>query len=133
MEEICNVVHAAGQRAYAIRPYNSRKTYTAKNTFDVGKTMSDVEKITSDIIQIISDLFSPACNALKTISLRNYPRTNYCCWFSSVYRFCFTLCAGISISRPPFLRTGGKVPLRGSLRYGARSRAAGARAAGAWS
>ena len=38
MEEICNVAHAVAERAYAIRPYNWRKTNTAKTTSDVGKT-----------------------------------------------------------------------------------------------
>ena len=62
---VCGVAHAVAYRAYAIRPYNLRKTKincyfpnTSKNTFDIGKTMSYVEKIMSDIIQITSDLFS---------------------------------------------------------------------------
>ncbi len=59
---VCGMVHAAAYRAYAIRPYKWRKTNTAKNTFDVGKTMSYVEKIMSDIIQTTSDLFSPIAN-----------------------------------------------------------------------
>ena len=46
---ICDVVaavrgadYAVAYRAYAIRPYNFRKTNTAKIIFDVGKTMSYV-------------------------------------------------------------------------------------------
>ena len=50
------MVHAVAHRAYAIRPYKWRKPNTAKNIFDVGKTMSDVEKIISDIIQTTSDI-----------------------------------------------------------------------------
>ncbi len=59
---ICDAVLAVAYRAYAMRPYNFRKTNTAKNTFDVVKTMSDVEKITSDIIQTTSDLFLSFAN-----------------------------------------------------------------------
>ena len=56
MAVACDVVHAVAHRAYAIRPYKWRKPNTAKNIFDVGKTMSDVEKIISDIIQTTSDI-----------------------------------------------------------------------------
>ncbi len=35
---VSDAVHAVAYRAYAIRPYNSRKTNLAKNTFDVRKT-----------------------------------------------------------------------------------------------
>ena len=60
-----DAVYAVAYRAYAIRPYNFRKTNTAKIIFDVGKTMSYVEKIMSDIIQTTSDLFLSTCNLLK--------------------------------------------------------------------
>ncbi len=52
-----------------MRPYIYGKTNTAKNTFDVGKTMSDVEKITSDIIQTTSDLFFFFCKPLGNKNL----------------------------------------------------------------
>ena len=69
---ICDVVaavrgadYAVAYRAYAIRPYERRKTQTnhsfpntPKTTTDLGKTMSDVGKNISDIIQTTSDLFS---------------------------------------------------------------------------
>ena len=67
---VCDVVWAAVYRAYAIRPYNFRKTKivrifpnTRKNISDLRKTMSDVGKITSDIIRTASDLFPPFANA----------------------------------------------------------------------
>ncbi len=54
---LCHAVQTVAYRAYAIRPYKSRKTIIAhsfqnvpKITFDVEKTMSYVEKIISDII-----------------------------------------------------------------------------------
>ncbi len=39
---VCNAVRAVAYRAYAIRPYKSRKTNTAKPTFDAGKIISDI-------------------------------------------------------------------------------------------
>ena len=66
---VCCAVYAVACRAYAIRPYNYRKTIiahpfpnTPKNTFDVGKTTLDVGKIMSDVIQTISDLFCTLTN-----------------------------------------------------------------------
>ncbi len=67
---VCGAAHAVAYRAYAIRPYNFRKTIivrpfpnSPKNTFDVGKTMSYVEKIISDIIKTTSDIiFAVAIN-----------------------------------------------------------------------
>ncbi len=38
MAVACGAFLAVAYRAYAIRPYNFRKTNTAKITFDVGKT-----------------------------------------------------------------------------------------------
>ena len=64
MAEVCDAVLAVAYRAYAIRPYNFRKTKVAKITWDIGKTMSYVEKIMSDIIQTTSDLFCTLCNVL---------------------------------------------------------------------
>ncbi len=63
---VYHAVHAAACRTYAKRPCKRCKTNTAKNTFDVGKTMSDVGKIISDIIQTTSDLFQPFYNVLKS-------------------------------------------------------------------
>jgi len=57
-----NMFQTLVYRAYAIRPYKSRKTNTAKTTFDVGKTMSYVEKIMSDVIQTTSDIIFTIAN-----------------------------------------------------------------------
>ncbi len=65
------MVQAAAYRAYAIRPYNSRKTKVVKTMWDVGKIMSDVGKTTSDIEKIISDLFSPFANLWETNSYKD--------------------------------------------------------------
>ena len=67
---LASAVHAAAYRAYAIRPYNFRKTNTAKTTFDVGKTVSYAGKIISDIIQTTSDIILADCNALKNKTLQ---------------------------------------------------------------
>ena len=65
----CGAVHAVACRAYAIRPYDFRKTQinchflnTPKTTWDMKKTMSHVGKIMSDVIQTTSDLFPAVAN-----------------------------------------------------------------------
>ncbi len=73
---VCVAAHAAGYRAYAIRPYKRCKTYTAKTTFDIGKTMSDVGKITSDIIQTTSDLFLLVTMRCKSKSNENAEKSS---------------------------------------------------------
>ena len=82
MAVVCGTVHAVAYRAYAIRPYNFRKTKVGylfrnipKTTWDVGKTMSYVEKIISDIIKTTSDIIFAICNALNNKTLRRNGKT----------------------------------------------------------
>ena len=70
----CSAVYAAVYRAYAIRPYNFRKTIIAhsfqnfpKTAWDVRKTMSYVEKIMSDIGKTTSDIILAFSTVWKTI------------------------------------------------------------------